>query len=75
MTDEKPRPVDAGQSDLQGAVSRAHGRAVIAGRIEVVEEGGDNFKHDLALVIVFETPDACRKALVDGCCTFTFGNG
>lgn len=49
------------------------GKAVIMGRIEVVEDDAENFKTDLGLLIVFDTPEAVRKALADGECKFTFG--
>jgi hypothetical protein len=52
----------------------ATGKAVIMGRIEVVEVEGENFKHDLGLVIVFDSREAIRKALADGECKFVFGS-
>lgn len=51
----------------------AKGNAVIAGRVEVVLDEDDTFKHDLGLVIVFDSPEAIRKALASGECRFTFG--
>lgn len=52
----------------------ATGKAVIIGRIEVVEDD-DNYKTDLGLLVVFDSPEAIRKALADGECKFTFGAG
>ncbi len=49
------------------------GKAVIMGQIEVLEPEGENFKHDLGLVIVFESSEAIRKAIAEGKCEFTFG--
>jgi hypothetical protein len=54
-------------------VSEAAGKAVIVGRIEVVEEYDENYKTDLGLLVVFDSPEAIRKALADGECKFTFG--
>lgn len=51
----------------------ATGKAVIMGRIEVVEDD-ENYKTDLGILIVFDSADAIRKALADGECKFTFGN-
>jgi hypothetical protein len=49
----------------------AEGDAVIVGNVEVVEDDGDNFKHPLALVIVFSDPDQVRQALSQGAVRFT----
>lgn len=49
------------------------GRAVIMGRIEVVEED-ENYKTDLGVLIVFDSVDSIRKAISDGECKFTFGD-
>lgn len=49
------------------------GRAVIMGRIEVVEDD-ENFKHDLGLVIIFDSTDDLREALKSKECKFVFGN-
>lgn len=49
----------------------ARPNAVIMGRIEVVEDGGENFKTDLGLLIVFETPEQIRAALASGVCEFS----
>ncbi len=56
------------------AAEIATGKAVIVGDLEVVEQGGDNFKHPLGLVIVFDSPEDVRRALADGECKFTFGD-
>lgn len=58
---------------LEDCNVNAHGKCVIAGRIEVVEDGG-NYKNDRALLIVFESPEDIRKALADGACNFKFGD-
>lgn len=50
------------------------GKAVIVGRIEVVEDD-ENYKTDLGLLVVFDSTEAIRKALADGECKFTFGAG
>ena len=55
------------------AAEHATGKAVIVGSVEVVEEGGDNYRHDLGLVIVFDSAEDVRKALADGECKFAFG--
>lgn len=52
----------------------AAGKAVIVGQIEVVEDD-ENYKTDLGLLVVFDSPEAIRKALADGGCKFTFGDG
>lgn len=52
----------------------AHGIAEIVGKIEVVDPDGEkNFKTNLGLVLVFDSPESIRKALSDGYCTFQFG--
>ena len=50
----------------------ATGKAAIIGRIEVVECADENYKTDLGLLVVFDSPEAIRKALADGECRFTF---
>ena len=52
----------------------AAGKAVIVGQIEVVEDD-ENYKTDLGLLVVFDSPESIRKALADGECKFTFGDG
>ncbi len=51
----------------------ANGKAVIVGNIEVVEDD-ENYKTEYGLLIVFDGPEAVRKALPDGECKFTFGD-
>jgi ATP sulfurylase len=49
----------------------AQGDVVIAGNVEVVEDGSDNHKYPLALVIVFKNPQQIRQAISDGVVRFT----
>ena len=49
------------------------GKLKIMGRIEVVEDD-ENYKTNLGLLIVFDSPEDIRQALKDGVCEFEFGD-
>ena len=50
----------------------AKGKAVIMGRIEVLEEP-ENYKHDMAILVVFDDVEEIRKAISDGKLEFKLG--
>lgn len=52
----------------------AKGKAIIVGRVEVLENSSENFKHDLALVVVFDSAEDVREALAQGRCEFYWGS-